>query len=149
MGSPNYNETKEKNVAINTTCEIIKNVMSAASEAECGANFINCKTAYPLWITLEEMGHPKPPTPDQKENSTTEGIMNSTTQQKRSKAMDTRFYWVQDRIKQKQFSVFWKPGSKKFGDYHTKHHAPIHHCNIRTHYINCPGVPIQAYVRVC
>ena len=101
LGSPNYNDTKEDNFAIHTTCEIIKNVMSAASEAECRATFINCKAAVPLHITLKEMEHPQPPTPVQIENSTIEVIMNSTVQQKRSKAMDMQFYWVQDCIKQK------------------------------------------------
>ena len=32
--SPNYNDTKENYGTIHTTCEIIKNMMSAASEAE-------------------------------------------------------------------------------------------------------------------
>ena len=52
LGSNNHNDTSEKNGAIHTTCEIIKNVTSAASEAECGATFINCKAAIPLRITL-------------------------------------------------------------------------------------------------
>ena len=95
------------------------------------------------------MGHLQPPTPVQIDNSATEGIMNSTMQQKLSKAMDMRLNWVQDRIKQKQFNVFWKPGSEKIGDYHTKHHAPIYHRNVRTHYIHCPGVPGRASARVC
>ena len=122
--------------------------MSEASEAECRSTFINYKDAAPLRITLEEMGNPQLPTTVQIDNSTTESIMNSTMQQKRSKAIDMSFYWVQDRIKQKQFNVFWKPGSTNFGDYHMKHHAPIHHSNVRTKYIHCPGVPRQAYVRV-
>ena len=63
--------------------------------------------------------------------------------------MDMCFYWVQDCIKQKHFNVFWKPRSKTFGDYHIKHHAPIHHFNVRTHYIHCPGVPRKASVGVC
>ena len=75
--------------------------------------------------------------------------MNSTLQQKRSKAMDMRFYWVQDRIKQKHFKVFWKLGTTNLGDYHTKHHAPIHHINVRENYIHFPGITRQAYVRVC
>ena len=139
----------KKNGAIHTTCEILKNVMSAASEAECGATFINCKAAVPLRITLEEMVQEQPPTPVQIDNSTTEGIMNSTMQQKRSKAMDMRFYWVQDRIKQKHFKVFWKPGTTNLGDYNTKHHAHNHHRNVRDHYIHCPGIPRQASVRLC
>ena len=75
--------------------------------------------------------------------------MNSTMQQKRSKAMGMRFYWVQYRIKQKHFKVFWKPDTKNLGDYHTKHHAPNHHRNVREHYIHCPGIPRQASMRVC
>ena len=78
--SPNYNNTKDINGAIHTTCEIIKNVMSAASEAKCGAIFINYKAAVPLRITLEEMGHPQPPTSVQIDNFTIEGIMNSAMQ---------------------------------------------------------------------
>ena len=41
LGSNNHNDTSKKNGAICTTCEIIKNIMSAASEAECSATFIN------------------------------------------------------------------------------------------------------------
>ena len=137
------------NGAIHTTCEIIKNVMSAASEAERGATFINCKATIPLRITLEEMGHAQPPTPVQIDNSTTEGIMNSTMKQKGPKAMDMRFYWVQDRIKQKNFKVFWNPGTTNLGDYYTKHHVPNHHCNLRENYIHYPGIPRQASARVC
>jgi hypothetical protein len=40
--------------------------------------------------------------------------------------MDMRLYWVQDRIDQGQFHVFWAPGSENCGDYYTKDH-PIHH----------------------
>ena len=132
-----------------TTYEIIKNLMLEASKSKCGSTFINCTAAVPLLITLKEIGHPQTPTPVQIDNSTTEGIMNSITQQERSKAMDTPFYWVQDCVKQKQFNMFWKPGSNFFGDYHTENHAPIHHRNVRTHYINFPDVPIQASTRVC
>ena len=67
--------------------------------------------------------------------------MNSRLQQNRSKAMDMRFYWVQDQIKQNHFKVFWKPGTTNLGDYHTKHHAPNHHRNVREHYIQSPGIP--------
>ena len=75
--------------------------------------------------------------------------MNSTMQQKSSKAMDMRFYWVQDRIKQNHFKVFWKPGTTKLGDYHTKHHTPNHHRNVREHYIKYPGITRQDSARVC
>jgi hypothetical protein len=80
--------------------EIIKHVMSSATEAETGALFINGKEAIPLRQTLIELNHPQPPTPIQTDNSTATGIVNKTVKLKRSKAMDMRFYWAQDRIDQ-------------------------------------------------
>ena len=48
--------------------------MESASEAELGDLFLNCQEAVPIRITLEEMGHPQPPTSVQVDNSTTLGI---------------------------------------------------------------------------
>jgi hypothetical protein len=42
---------------------ILKHVMSSAAEAEIGSVFLNTKEAKFLRTTLEEMGHPQPPTP--------------------------------------------------------------------------------------
>ena len=86
--------------------------------------------------TLEEMGHPQPgPTPIQTDNSTAEGIANDTVKARRSKAMDMRFYWIRDRVKEGQFRVHWKPGKKNLADYHTKHHPPSHHIKERPTYL--------------
>jgi hypothetical protein len=41
--------------------------------------------------------------------------------------MDMRYHWLTDRIRQKQFDVYWRPGSENLGDYHTKHHSAQHH----------------------
>ena len=98
LGTPNYNDNKENIGAVYTTYEIIKNVMPAASEDECRSTFIKYNPTVPLRITLKEIGHPHPLTSVQIDNSATEGIMNSTMQQKRSLAMVMRFYWVQDCI---------------------------------------------------
>eukprot|EP00978_Attheya_sp_CCMP212_P020671 scaffold59435_cov43-Attheya_sp.AAC.1 len=43
------------------------------------------------------MGHRQPPTPLQVDNSCAHGIINSTVKQRRSKAIDMRFYWLKDR----------------------------------------------------
>jgi hypothetical protein len=43
--------------------------MSSAAEAEIGSVFMNAKEATILHTTLEEMGHPKPPTPLQTDNT--------------------------------------------------------------------------------
>ena len=55
------------------------------------------KDAAPIRAALEEMGHPQPPTAIVVDNSTASGIANKTVKQRRSKAMDMRFCWVQDR----------------------------------------------------
>ena len=41
--------------------------------------------------------------------------------------MDMRFYWMKDRVKQKDFFIYRKPGSQNMGGYFTKHHPPHHH----------------------
>jgi hypothetical protein len=101
--------------------------MAAASEAQLGAAFINAQKAVPIRQALIDMGHPQPPTPLKTDNSTAHGILTSLVQQKRSKAFDMRFYWLKDRIKQKQLQVYWKPGTENRADYFTKHHPPAHH----------------------
>ena len=42
---------------------------------------------------------------------------------------------MRDRVKQKEFFVYWKPGSQKMGDYFIKHHPPHHHREIRATYL--------------
>jgi hypothetical protein len=69
----------------------MRNVMSSAAEAECGAQFSNTKEGVPLQITLHEMGHPQPPTPTRVDNSTTHGFANKQIRQRKSKSMDMRF----------------------------------------------------------
>ena len=53
-----------------------------------------------MGVRLEELGHPQPATPMRTDNSTAHGMMNKTEEQKQSKSMDMRFYWLQDRVKQ-------------------------------------------------
>ena len=74
--------------------------MQSAAEAECGALYMNTKEAIPMRITLEELGHPQPAAPMRADNSTAHGMMNKTEEQKQSKSMDMRFYWLQDQVKQ-------------------------------------------------
>jgi hypothetical protein len=115
---------------------VIKNVMGSAAEAEVGALYDNLREGVPLRITLREMGHPQPPTPVQVDNSTANGFANKQIKQQKSKAMQMRFYWIQDRVQQKQFNVYWRPGLTNLADYFTKHHAPAYHQHIRATYVH-------------
>jgi hypothetical protein len=126
------------NGAIYVHCQILKEVLSSAAEAELAALFHNGKEAYSIRNILAELGHPQPPTPIVTDNSTTSGIANDTVKQKRSKAMDMRFYWVRDRVRQGQFHVYWKQGILNRADYFTKHHSAAHHRQMRSHYLHSP-----------
>jgi hypothetical protein len=124
------------NGPIHVTAKILRNVMGSAAEAEIGASYVNGQEAIPLRTALEELGHPQPPTPMQVDNTTAVGFANDTIKQKRSKAIDMRFYWIQDRARQGQFLIYWRPGSQNLGDYHTKHHSPAHHKLMRPTYLH-------------
>jgi hypothetical protein len=64
---------------------------------------------------MEELGHPQPPTPMETDSTTATGYSNGTIKKERTKAMYMRFYWIEDRVKQGQFNVYWGPGLPKSG----------------------------------
>jgi hypothetical protein len=132
----NNDRQQQINGPILCLSSIIKHVMSSAAEAEVGSIFSNAKEAAPLRVMLEEMGHCQPPTPIQTNNSTAYGILNNKLNQKSSKAMDMRFYWVRDRIAQQQYRVYWEPGGENLADYFTKHQSPTHHKEIGRQYVH-------------
>jgi hypothetical protein len=133
------------NGAIHVHCQILREVVSSASEAELAALFHNGKEACPLRTCLEELGHPQPPTAIQTDNSTAAGIANDTVKQKRSKAIDMRFYWIRDRVRQGQFYIYWAEGRRNKADYFSKHHPASHHQQIRSVYIHSPSNPSNNY----
>jgi hypothetical protein len=81
------------------------------------------------------MGWPQPATPLQTDNSCTAGIINDTIKQRCSKAIDMRFYWVRDRVRQGHFQVHWKKGANNLAGYFTKHHSSKHHRQMRSTYL--------------
>ena len=110
--------------------------MASAAEAEIGASFIAAQECLPIIACLEELGHKQPPVPIQVDNTTAAGFANKIIKQKRSKAIDMRFYWLQDRCEQGQFRIYWAPGLQNVADYHTKHHPPSHHRKMRATIFN-------------
>ena len=126
------------NGAIHITSVIMKNVLASAAEAELAALFFNAQDACTIQQTLTDLGHKQPPTPLQTDNNCANGIINGTVKQKRSKAIDMRFYWLCDRVDQRQFSVKWAPGITNLGDYFTKHHPAKHHQSSRHTYLHNP-----------
>ena len=117
----------KQNGAVHVHCSIPKNVMQSAAETEIASTFENAKEALPLRQVLKFLNHPQPPTPIQVDNTTAIGFVNNTLKQKRSKAIDIRFYWLQDRSKQGQFNIYWGPGNYNCGDYYTKKFSAADH----------------------
>jgi hypothetical protein len=140
------------NGAIHVVTHLMKEVVSSAAEAETGGLFYNGKEACPIRTTLSELGFPQGPTPIQTDNSTACGIANDTVKQRRSKAMDMRYYWIRDRVLQNQFHIYWAQGSDNLADYFTKHHPASHHRAVRPFYLHtanalfssCEGVLITS-----
>ena len=102
----NPNLPPPANGLIHTEYRILKHVVASAAEAEVRGLFHNGKTAALLISTLHELGFTQPPTLLKTDNSAAEGIFTATVRQKRSKAMEMRFYWMKDSVKQKDFFVY-------------------------------------------
>jgi hypothetical protein len=121
---------------------VLKHMVSSVAEDEFGALFVNVKEGTVTCTTLAEMGHNQDATELKAYNTTADGIINNTVQQKLSKAMDMRFYWVKDRVEQDQFNGGWAPGDTNMGDYFTKHHSPAHHKRMRSYYLHYKQSPM-------
>jgi hypothetical protein len=109
--------------------------MASAAEAEIAGIYLNAQEGVSERNCLIEMGHPQPPTPIRTDNTSARGIVTGTIKQKRSKAIDMRFYWLKDQYEQKQFNFVWGPGIKNLGNYSTKHHTGTHHSVCRPIYL--------------
>ena len=50
---------------------------------------------------------------------------------------------MKDKVKQKDFFVYWKPGSQNMRDYFTKHHPPHNHKEICATYLYMANVILK------
>jgi hypothetical protein len=41
--------------------------------------------------------------------------------------MYMQYHWLTDRVRNKQFDVYWRQGRENLGDYRTKRHSAQHH----------------------
>jgi hypothetical protein len=133
--SPEQDQATTLNGPVEVNVEIFKAVLASAAEAELGGLYSNAKKAAVMRVTLEEMGHPQTTTPIQTDNACAAGIANKTVKQRQSRAVNMRFYWIQDRVGQGEFLVYWSSGSDNAADYFTKHHSPSHHRRMRSRYL--------------
>jgi len=142
LGSiPRLNQPIKLNGAINVICSTLKFVAASAAEAELGALFHNAKEAKILRLTLEELGHPQPPTPIHIDNSTTVGIVNNTIKRQKSRSMEMRYFWLLDGKVQRLFNFEYHPGLENLADYPSKHHPASHHTEVRPYYVHTINSP--------
>jgi hypothetical protein len=136
------------NGVIDILCKTLKNVVSSAAEAETGGIFMNAQHAIQIITALLELKHLQPEngTRIATDNSTARGILTANLRQKHSKAFDMRYWWVRDRIKQRQFNLIWEPGKTNRADYFTKHFPPKHHQEQRKIYLHSNSNPQDANV---
>lgn len=92
---------------IHVVCNILRNIMASSVEAKHGTMFANAQQVVTICTTLIDTGWSQGPTPIQFDNSTAMGITIHTLCQKFSKSTDMRFYWINNRIKQGKFMVYW------------------------------------------
>jgi hypothetical protein len=97
----------------------------AAAEFELGALFLNAKTGF--WTNLAELDHSQNATPIQTNNAMALKIANQKIKQRWLQAMDMWFYWIQDRVIQAQFHIYFGPSNDNLANYFTKHHTATHH----------------------
>ena len=124
------------NDPIHVEASILRNIMSAASESEIAAAYVNAKDAVKSRITLWEMGHPQPEMPLEIDNIIAFSILTKQLLPRRSKAIDMQFYWLRDRENQEQFNLYWSHGENNLADYFTKHHPASYHQKIRKLYMS-------------
>jgi hypothetical protein len=110
---------------------IIPTVTGSAAESEYAALFIVGTTAAGLRTALADLGYEQTATPIICDNKCAVGIATNTVKQRRSKAIDMRYHWIQDRIRMGQVTVTWHPGKTNLADFFTKTHSAIHHQECR------------------
>jgi hypothetical protein len=135
VSSSLLDSSTNSNGAIDSISCVIPSVVSSAAEAELAATFINAQSAVSLRTTLAALGYPQGTTKIICDNTTATGIANGTVKIRRSKAMDMRWHWIQDRTKQGQFKVEWRPGTDNKADFFTKTHPASHFRDQRQNYV--------------
>ena len=130
---------KEVNGAVQIVCKLLDVQSSSACETELGALYENGRVIAGLRNMASEFGYPQEqPTEVECDNQCAVGIAGETEKQKRAAAMDMRFLWVADRVRQGQIRVSWSKGEGNLADYVTKIHPHKHHREMRKFFVRDP-----------
>ena len=132
------NQDGSVNGAVEYISTVIPTVCSSAAEAEYASLFLVGKAITEHRTALHELGHPQRATEITCDNSCAVGIANNKVKQKRSKAIDMRYHWTRDQVRQGKLQVKWEQGVDNLADYFTKAHPVYHFVAKRALYVNTP-----------
>ncbi len=89
---------------------MISCVVALVAETELAGGFQAAQISVQHRRILHDLGYPPPPTLLRMDNTVALGLAQGSLNKKRSKSMDMRFFWLIDRVAQKQFIVDHIPG---------------------------------------
>ena len=69
------------------------------------------------------------------DNKCAQGLANDTVKRRQSKAIDMRFHWIRDRVRQGQFLINWGPGASNLADFFTKNLAAKQFQEMRLYFV--------------
>jgi hypothetical protein len=113
-------DNNEINGHILCLSKLIPAIVASAGEAEYAALFLNAQEAESIRNTLADFGYPQQATPILSDNSFATNLANDAVKQKRSKAIDMRWHWIRERVRNKHFEISWTPGTTNIADFFTK-----------------------------
>jgi hypothetical protein len=113
---------------------MISCVVASVTEAELAGGFQAAQIGVQHRNTLEDLGYPQPATSLRMDNTMALGIAEGKMNGKRSKSMNMRFFWLADRVNQKQFRTHHVPGQWNIADFFTKP-LPRHKFRQFAHYL--------------
>jgi hypothetical protein len=129
------------NAPIATVCRRISTVCGAASESEFASLYINGQEGSFERIILAALHYPQEPTVICTDNDTAVGIANDSVKIRRSKAIDMRYHWIRDRVRQGVFRVIYRKGADIDADFLTKP-QPVHrHEHFIARFVHPPKPP--------
>jgi hypothetical protein len=123
---------------IEVLCKLPPNVVASIAEGEYCSQFLTGQTAYWHRVLLERMGYPQPSTILYGDNTTAIGIANDSIKAKKSKAMDNKMHWIQDRTRLKDFLPTHIATELNSADYQTKNLSVKEHNRQVKNYIKFP-----------
>ena len=114
-------------------------VVSSVAEAEYGAAYRAGRHTVWFRVIAAALGFKQDgPTIIYVDNTTAVGLANDTLKIARTKAIDMRFHWLRDRVRQGQLKVVHIPGTLQLADFFTKPLAVKDHLSMMTKFVRTP-----------